>query len=80
MVNPNEISEQMDVICSCGTRIGEVDRVEFNEVKLAKNDPIAGGRHHYIPLEWVDFADDYVVLNKDYEEVRHEWTLQPALA
>ncbi|VTP63375.1 Uncharacterized protein conserved in bacteria [Leclercia adecarboxylata] len=26
-------------------------------IKLAKNDSESGGKHHYIPLEWVDKID-----------------------
>ena len=28
--------------------------MEGDRIKLAKNDPQAGGQHHYIPTDWVE--------------------------
>jgi hypothetical protein len=68
-----EIREHMSVMSSCGCRIGIVDRVEGDEIKLAKNDPQSGGRHHLIPAAWVESVDDKVHLNKDAEEAMRDW-------
>ncbi|WP_127341468.1 DUF2171 domain-containing protein, partial [Enterobacter ludwigii] len=43
-------------------------------IKLAKSDPESGGKHHFIPLGWVDKVDDNkVVLTKNHKEVFAEW-------
>jgi hypothetical protein len=34
MANTNDIREQMEVIASCGTCVGKVDRIEGNTIKL----------------------------------------------
>src|SRR5260370_1242234 len=39
------IKEHMDVIASCGTKVGVVDRVEGNAIKLTKKDS-PDGQHH----------------------------------
>ena len=49
MVNPEDIGEQMEVMSSDGEQIGTVDRVDGDTLKLAKNDPQAGGLHHWVP-------------------------------
>jgi hypothetical protein len=50
-----------------------VDRVEGNSIKLAKNDPKAGGQHHMIPMNWVERVDEHVHLNKDCGAAMREW-------
>jgi hypothetical protein len=67
------ILEHMEVMASCGTRVGKVDKVEGKSLKLTKNDPQAGGKHHYIPLAWVARVDQQVHLNKDSEDVMRDW-------
>jgi hypothetical protein len=73
MTQTDQIQEHMDVICSCGTRLGKVDRVDGDMIKLAKNDPASGGVHHWVPLSWVDHVDDHVHLNKNSVEAKEEW-------
>lgn len=54
---------------SPGVHIGTVDNVDGNYIKLKKNDS-ADGRHHWIPLSWVDKTDSKTVyLNKTQHEV-----------
>jgi hypothetical protein len=74
------IREHMEVMSSCGCRIGTVDRVEGNEIKLTKNDPQAAGKHHLIPLGWVASVDNQVHLNKDAEEARRDWKTEAGVA
>lgn len=54
-----------------GKQVGTVDRlVGEYYIKLKYNDS-TDGKHHWIPLGWVDKADDKVVyLNKTQEEFR----------
>ncbi|WP_281173278.1 DUF2171 domain-containing protein [Deinococcus pimensis] len=53
-----------------GVHVGTVDRVEGNYVKLTRNDA-PDGRHHWIPLSWVERADERAVyLSKTADEFR----------
>ena len=71
MTSTTDIREHMDVTCSCGANLGRVDRVEGNQIKLTKS----GGKHHWIPIDWVDQVEDnQVMLNKNSEESRREWS------
>src|SRR5450432_767672 len=53
------IKERMDVIASCGKKVGVVDHVEGGAIKLTKNDS-PDGQHHFIPTGWVDHVDSHV--------------------
>jgi hypothetical protein len=72
------VRERMEVITSCGCRIGTVDHLEGSTIKLTRNDPQAGGRHHFIPLAWVASVDDKVHLYKNAEDAMREWQPEPA--
>ena len=78
MTDTTRIQNKMDVICSCGTRIGKVDHLEGDMIKLAKNDPASGGKHHWVPLDWVEKVDQTVHLNKDCDAAVREWRTEPA--
>ena len=67
-----DISEHKPVIASCGKRVGTVDCVEGDTIKLAKKDS-PDGQHHLIPKSWVARVDDHVHLNKNSEEVEKGW-------
>jgi hypothetical protein len=66
------IREHMDVVGSCGNTIGKVDHVYNGTIKLTKNDS-PDGRHHLIPMGWVERVDDRVYLNKSCSEAEREW-------
>ena len=66
------IREHMEVIGSCGTKLGRVDRVEGNQIKLTKNDS-PDGMHHLIPTSWVENVDDQVHVSKTCGEASREW-------
>jgi hypothetical protein len=78
MVSASKIREHMEVMGSCGNHLGMVDRVEGNSIKLAKNDPQAGGQHHWLPLDWVESVDETVHLNRDCGQAQREWKSTPA--
>jgi hypothetical protein len=80
MANTNDIREQMEVIASCGTCVGKVDRIEGNTIKLTKSDPTAGGKHHFIPATWIANVDDKVHLKNTSQEVFREWKTEPVKA
>jgi hypothetical protein len=67
-----QVKEHMDVIASCGKKIGVVDRVEGKSIKLTKKDS-PDGQHHRIPTSWLDHVDSHVHLNKNSEEATREW-------
>jgi hypothetical protein len=51
-----------------------VDHVEGDRIKLARSDPQAGGRHHYIPAEWVERVDgDELHLRQSAREACSQW-------
>jgi hypothetical protein len=42
-------------------------------VKLTKDDPDAGGEHHFIPLAWVDHVDQRIHLKQSGAEAKARW-------
>ena len=66
------IRERMDVISSCGHKIGVVDHVEGSTIKLTKSDS-NDGQHHFIPVSWVGLVDGHVHLKKNSVEAVREW-------
>jgi hypothetical protein len=74
MVAPMTIKEHMEVLGSDGVHVGTVDHLEGrDQVKLTKDDPDAGGEHHFIPLAWVDHVDERVHLKQSGAEARARW-------
>lgn len=58
-MNPQDIRPHMDVIGSDGVKIGQVDHVDGDRIKLTR----AGsrdGEHHFIPLSAVSRVDSHV--------------------
>lgn len=77
MMNTGNIREHMKVVGSDQQLVGTVDHVEGDRIKLAKNDPQAGGKHHYIPTDWVDRIDgDQVCLRQKAQEAQQQWQMQ----
>jgi hypothetical protein len=69
-----EIREHMEVVGSDDKHVGTVDHMEGSErIKLAKNDPAAGGKHHFIDIGSVKFVDDKVHLDKSSKQAMSEW-------
>lgn len=66
------IKEHMDVIGSDGTFVGKVDHVQGSDIKLTK-DSDASGKHHFIPLDWVDHVDAHVHLKKAANDAKAQW-------
>ena len=74
MVAASEIREHMEVRAADGGQVGTVDHMEGeSRIKLTRSDS-EDGRHHLIPLDWVDHVDAHVHLNKGADEVRREWS------
>ena len=68
----SKIQPHMDVIASCGCKMGKVDHLDGNTVKLTKNDS-PDGQHHFVPTTWVAKVDQHVHLNKNSEETSKGW-------
>lgn len=83
MHHQDQIREHMEVVGSCGNRVGTVDRVVGGSIKLTRGDAQAGGptpaagEHHFLPMDWVARVDDKVHLNKPCDEVQLEWETAP---
>ncbi len=74
MAKAQDIKEHMEVIGSDGHHVGTVDHLEGSDkIKLAKSDPNAGGKHHFIPVAWVDHIDAHVHLTKSSQDVVKQW-------
>ena len=67
------IQEHMDVVCSMGGKVGKVDHVEGDRIKLTKHDS-PDAEHHYIPTSIVASVDKVVHLSKTGDEVKTMWT------
>ena len=68
------IREHMKVVGADRQPVGTVDHLDGDRIKLAKNDPQANGRHHYIPSDWVDRVEgDQVCLSKNAREACDQW-------
>ncbi len=67
MAEASNIREHMTVIGADGAKIGTVDRVEGDRIKLTRADSGEGshrGHHHYVPLGLVaDVENDEVRLS-----------------
>jgi len=69
-----KIKEHMEVLGSDGQHVGTVDHMEGKDkIKLTKNDPVAQGQHHLIPLTWVSRIDTHVHLSKTKSEAIQTW-------
>ncbi len=75
MIDPNQISEHMEVVGSDGEHVGTVDKLAL---KLTKKDPAAQGQHHIINLDLIaSITDGKVTLSVSGVEARQqEKTLQ----
>ena len=70
------IHERMEVVGSDGRHVGFIDHKENpDRIILSKDDPIAGGRSHLIWIDWVDYVDRKVHLNKPFRQATAEWSI-----
>jgi hypothetical protein len=66
------IKEHMDVVASCGKKVGVVDHVGGGAIKLTKKDS-PDGQHHFIPVGWVERVDSHVHLKKNSMQTEQNW-------
>jgi len=73
MISADQIREHMEVRAADGAHVGTVDHLDgTTRIKLTKTDS-ADGKHHLIPLDWVDHVDAHVHLSKNERDVRNQW-------
>jgi hypothetical protein len=69
-----DIQEHMEVVGSDGKHVGTADHMEGPErILLTQDDPKAGGQHHLISMDWVEYVDQKVHLNKPSKSAMSEW-------
>ncbi len=61
MIDRKQIREHMDVMASDGSRIGAVDSVDGDRIKLTRKDS-PDGEHHYVSMADVERIDKHVHL------------------
>ena len=66
------IKKHMNVIASCGKKVGVVDGVEGSAIKLTRKDS-PDDQHHFIPVGWVERVDSHVHLTKNSKETEQGW-------
>jgi hypothetical protein len=71
------IAEHMEIVGSDGQHVGTVDHLDGQRIKLTKNDPAAGGEHHYLHLDVVEAVrEGKIVLNRTAAQARDEWGVE----
>jgi len=68
MVASNAVRENMEVVTTCGTIVGRVERVEGRLLKLAACGPKSRNRQYWVPCDWIETIDESVHLNKNLSE------------
>src|SRR6478672_5048915 len=69
-----DIQKDMEVVGLDGEHVGTVDHLETaDRIILSKGDPKAGGRRHLIWIDWVDYVDQKVHLNRPSTKATSEW-------
>jgi hypothetical protein len=73
-ISAQDIRAHMEVRSSDGLHVGTVDHMEGDTlIKLTRSDPAAHGRHHLLPLSWVERVDEHVHLTATAADVRGYW-------
>jgi len=74
MIQTQQIKEHMEVCGSDGAHVGTVDCTkDSDKIVLTKSDARSGGKHHVIPIDWVDRIDDKVRLKKSAKDAMAQW-------
>ena len=74
MADPSQIREHMEVLGSDGQRVGTVDHVEGQRIKLTRTDAAAQGEHHYLHLDMVASVEGGAVrLTRTAAQAMDEW-------
>ena len=74
MIQTSQIREHMEVVGSDGGHVGKVDKVQGDQIELAKFDFGSGFRHHLIPITWVETVqNDKLCLNLTKDAAKAAW-------
>ena len=74
MIDTQKIKEHMEVCGADGQHVGTVDHLDGgSRIKLTKSDAMSGGKHHLIPVDWIDKVDDKVRLKKSARDAMAQW-------
>ena len=70
------IQKHMEVVGSDGIHVGTIDHTEnADRIVLTGDDPKARGKPHLISVDWVDYVDSKVHLNKPSKKAISEWRI-----
>ena len=80
MIDPaSKIREHMEVVGADDLHVGVVDKVDGQRLKLTRNDPQAGGQHHFLHIDTVDTVEgDKVRLTLTAGQALDEWAGEAA--
>ena len=74
MTDASQIREHMEVLGSDGQRVGTVDHVDGQRIKLTRTDAAAQGEHHYLHLDMVAAVEANAVrLTRTAAQAMNEW-------
>ena len=74
MIQTSQIHEHMEVVGSDGGHVGKVDKVQGDQIELAKFDFGSGFKHHLIPITWVETVqNDKLCLNLTKDAAKAAW-------
>ena len=77
MADASQIREHMEVLGSDGGHVGTVDKVDGQRIKLTRNDPAAGGAHHFLHLDMVASVEGEAVrLTRTAAQAMDEWGVE----
>jgi hypothetical protein len=65
--------DHMEVVDARGLRVGTVDHLEGDRIKLTRDDS-PDNMHHFISTTLVASVDQKVHLSKSRDEVQNQWT------
>ena len=71
-----KIQEHQEVVGSDGGHVGTVDGVENERIKLTRNDPEAGGEHHFIDGRQVASVNEKVRLSVSAADAKASWSTE----
>jgi hypothetical protein len=77
-LNASDVREGMEVVGSCGGRLGVVGGLEGASLRLTAGSEGARGEVRFVPLEWVAWVRGHVRLSRPCGDAREEWTAHPA--
>ena len=69
---PTDIQKHMIVVASCGKKLGIVDEVDVESIRLTRSEG-SDTEPSSIPLNWVSHVDSQVHLSKNAREAAGGW-------